>query len=216
MYKTCFLLMCATLFLLTACSDPADPSDSGVLADAGPTPSDAAMDSGSPPADAGDPPADASADAGAPVPDAGCAAGETMCGAMCVDTSTEEAHCGACDQVCGGPVTAPLDPMPTPLNTVCAAGNCGAVPFTFERMNCDSVCAATTYGGNPMTCTDNCSFAGGTSSWGTGTSRGMALYLDPSTGATTEVDLVCGITPVEAVSMDERLASVHCCCAATF
>lgn len=55
----------------------------------------------------------------------GCAAPRALCGGVCTDTSTSEAHCGACNNACSGP---------TP---VCTAGRCVAPACGSGASDCD-------------------------------------------------------------------------------
>lgn len=88
-----------SLVILSGCSLVLDPgslqggdTDSG-RADATVAP-DATLDGGH---DAG---VDAALDDGGDGGDAGCVAPRMMCGTSCVDTTSADAHCGACDNAC--------------------------------------------------------------------------------------------------------------------
>lgn len=98
------------------------PTDAGAPSDAmdadAPSPD---ADAPSPDADAPLPDADAplpdvdapELDADVAPPDAACPVPLTLCGAVCVDVSTDRMHCGGCGVAC-------------PRGTVCAGGECGA------------------------------------------------------------------------------------------
>ena len=93
--------------------DAPEESSADAPADVSMTPVEASVDApapeagqdGGPVAEAG---ADASTDAGA------CPGGQTLCGATCVDTSSDFHNCGGCSVVCG----------PDGVVTVCALGRC--------------------------------------------------------------------------------------------
>jgi hypothetical protein len=70
-------------------------------------------------------PADAGVDAGPPA----CPTNTERCGTDCVDTQSESAHCGRCDNVCGG-------------TQICTDGACVAPPITVTN------CTAKSYGGH--------------------------------------------------------------------
>lgn len=79
-------------------------------------PIDRAPDAGEPilDADAAAEPTDAGADATDAAPS--CGPGETLCGTTCVDTTADNANCGACGKACEGD------------NAVCASSACSCTP----------------------------------------------------------------------------------------
>ncbi len=86
-------------------------------------------------------PVDVGVDVPAPLdvrPDVPCASGETRCGAACVSTATDLAHCGACDRACG----------PANAVGVCTAGACRVMRCNTGAVDCDGEpangCEATT------------------------------------------------------------------------
>lgn len=54
----------------------------------------------------------------------GCADGRTSCGGVCVDTATDERHCGRCGRGC-------------PAGDTCIAGGCGLASCTPGTADCD-------------------------------------------------------------------------------
>lgn len=97
--------------------------------------------------------------------EAGCTA--TLCGTLCVDTTSNPAHCGGCDKVCSGST-------PSCLGGVCgcpASGKCGGIGATCTDVTsnadhcgaCGKRCAAGEMCvGSACTCRPNATNCAGT------------------------------------------------------
>ena len=78
-----------------------------------------------------------------------CAAGETCCAGACVNTLTNDAHCGRCDAACMVPNGDPL----------CTMGVCGVSRCTAPFANCDGV-ASNGCETNALTSVNHCGGCG--------------------------------------------------------
>lgn len=144
-----------------------------------------------------------------------------------VDAASPDAAL-TCEPACGSAtVQYPNGASASSQPTYCANGTCGAVtldnrsgdPADFTRATCDSICAASTYGGVPMQCSAKCSQTGTAPtfvfSYGGGTAGGFSTYggfgQDPVVlpqGCSDVPSAVIGSTDLKPWQHEE------CCCEA--
>ncbi len=122
-----------------------------------------------------------------------CAAPRTMCGAACVDTQSEQAHCGGCGRACTG-------------GQICSSGSCQATSTcTAPRMVCDGACV------NTRTDIENCGSCGRACPGGQFCNAGTCMA---TTSTCTAPRIACDGTCVDTRTDGANCGSCGRACAA--